>query len=184
MTAFFVILRQIPTAFDIQCKKCCRLLSNHSEKSWRKTPSKNDVEIYWRKMLSKYVVEKDCRIKNTTLFLDSILQISPKTSRRCEKCGRILSKILSEKCCQNILSKKTVIDSVFRQILTKNLKNFVECRSILSKNTVEKNCCRKKMLSKEADIICRKIQSKNIVEKYRQKMFVNNLTTKFVKLIF
>ena len=40
------------------------------------------------------------------------------------------------------------------------------------------------MLSKEADIICRKIPSKNYVEKYRQKMFVNNLTTKFVKLIF
>lgn len=40
------------------------------------------------------------------------------------------------------------------------------------------------MLSKEADIICRKIQSKNIAEKYRQKMFVNKLTTKFVKLIF
>ena len=83
--------------------------------------------------------------------------------------------------------KKTVIDSVFRQILTKNLKNFVECRSILAKNVVEKNVVEKwgqKMLSKEADIICRKIQSKNIVEKYRQKMFVNKLTTKFVKLIF
>ena len=40
------------------------------------------------------------------------------------------------------------------------------------------------MLSKEADIICRKIQSKNIAEKYRQKMFVNKLTTNFVKLIF
>ena len=39
------------------------------------------------------------------------------------------------------------------------------------------------MLSKEADIICRKIPSKNIVEKYRQKMFVNKLTTKFVKNI-
>lgn len=208
MTAFFVILRQISTAFDIQCEKCCRLLSNHSEKSWRKTPSKNDVEIYWRKTLYN------------TIFFDSIWQISPKTSRRCEKCCRFMSKNLVEKnccrklpsknvvkkCCQNILSKKTVIDSVFRQILTKNLKNFVECRSILAKNVVEKNCCRnlwfdtifrrlfstknfvekwgQKMLSKEADIICRKIPSKNIVEKYRQKMFVNKLTTKFVKLIF
>ena len=79
MTAFFVILRHIPTAFDIQCEKCCRLLSNHSEKSWRKTPSKNDVEIYWRKTLYN------------TIFFDSIWQISPKTSRRCKKCGIILA---------------------------------------------------------------------------------------------
>ena len=40
------------------------------------------------------------------------------------------------------------------------------------------------MLSKEADIICRNLLSKFIVEKYRQKMIVNKLTTKFVKLIF
>ena len=145
-----------------------------------------------RKMLSKFIVEKKC-------------------------CRKLLSKILSEKCWQNILSKKTVIDNVFRQILTKNLKNFVECRCFMSKNVVEKNCCRimirqffssaifvskirhhfqtaffdkifvekwgQKMLSKEADIICRKIPSKNIVEKYRQKMFVNKLTTKFVKIL-
>ena len=97
MTAFFVILRQIPTAFDIQCKKCCRFMS-------------------------KNIVEKNC-------------------------CRKLPSKNVGEKYCQNILSKKTVIDSVFRQILTKNLKNFVECRSILSKNVVEKNCCRKKLLS-------------------------------------
>ena len=108
------------------------------------------------------------------------------------------------------MSKKTVIDSVFRQILTKNLKNFVECRSILAKNVVEKKCCRKKMLSnfmirhhfqtaffdkffvekcglkRLSNQVEKSYQKKPllIVEKYRQKMFVNKLTTKFVKLIF
>ena len=77
MTAFFVILRQISTAFDIQCKKCCRmpldyvknycrkkLLSNFmirhhfqtaffDKKFCRKMRSKNFVEKWGRKMLSK-----------------------------------------------------------------------------------------------------------------------------------
>ena len=125
-------------------------------------------------------------------------------------CRKLQSKNVGENYRQNILSKKTVIDSVFRQILTKNLKNFVECRSILAKNVVEKKCCRKKMLSnfmirhhfqtaffdkffvekcglkRLSNQVEKSYQKKPllIVEKYRQKMFVNNLTTKFVKLIF
>ena len=132
-----------------------------------------------------------------TAFFVILRQISPKTSRRCEKCGRILSKfiveknccrnllskIISEKCWRNILSKKTVIDSVFRQISLKNLKNFVECRSILSKNVVEKNCCRimiRQFFSSAIFVskirhhfwtaffdkkFCRKMRSKNVVER-------------------
>ena len=61
---------------------------------------------------------------------------------------KLLSKITVKKCWRKLPSKyiveKTVIDSVFRQILTKNLKNFVECRSILAKNVVEKNVVEKK----------------------------------------
>lgn len=111
-----------------------------------------------RKMLSKIVVEKNC-------------------------CRKLLSKILSEKCWRNILSKKTVIDSVFRQILTKNLKNFVECRYFMSKNVVEKNCCRimiRQFFSSAIFVskirhhfqtaffdkkFCRKMRSKNVVER-------------------
>ena len=113
---------------------------------------------------------------------------------RCEKCCRnllskknccrkLLSKILSEKCWRNILSKKTVIDSVFRQISLKNLKNFVECRCFISKNVVEKNCCRiiiRQFFSSAIFVskirhhfktaffdkkFCRKTRSKNVVER-------------------
>ena len=104
----------------------------------------------------------------------------------------MLSKILSEKYCQNLLSKKTVIDSVFRQILTKNLKNFVECRSILAKNIVEKNCCRKKMLSNYnattflcnifRQRICRRMRSKKIVEPGR-KILSKNLAEQCQKIL-
>ena len=132
-------------------------------------------------------IEKSCHM---TAFFVILRQISPKTSRLCEKCCRFMSKYIvkknccrklpsknvGEKCCQNILSKKTVIDSVFRQILTKNLKNFVECSSILAKNVVEKNCCRKKLLSNFMirhhfqtaffdKKFCRKMRSKNVVER-------------------
>ena len=131
--------------------------------------SKNTVELKFdnffrhiiyavRKMLSKFIVEKNC-------------------------CRKLLSKILSEKCWRNILSKKTVIDSVFRQISLKNLKNFVEYRSILSKNVVEKNCCRiiiRQFFSSAIFVskirhhfqtaffdkkFCRKMRSKNVVER-------------------
>ena len=133
MTAFFVILRQISIAFDIQCEKCCRFMS-------------------------KNLVEKNY-------------------------CRKLPSKNVGKKCCQNILSKKTVIDSIFRQHLTKNLKNFVECRSILAKNVVEKNCCRIMIRQFFSSAIlvskirhhfqtaffdkkfCRKTRSKNVVER-------------------
>ena len=61
-TAFFVILRQISTAFDIQCKKCCRKrLSNFNSTIFfdiKPCGAKNVVEIYCRK---KTVVENCCR---------------------------------------------------------------------------------------------------------------------------
>ena len=76
------------------------------------------------------------------------------------------------------MSKKTVIDSVFRQILTKNLKNFVECRSILAKNVVEKNVVEKNVVEFYdstpfsdgilRQILCRKMRSKKIVEPGRK----------------
>ena len=111
-----------------------------------------------RKLLSKFIVEKNC-------------------------CRKLLSKIISEKCWRNILSKKTVIDSVFRQISLKNLKNFVEYRCFMSKNVVEKNCCRimiRQFFSSAIFVskirhhfqtaffdkkFCRKMRSKNVVER-------------------
>lgn len=95
--------------------------------------------------------------------------------------------------------EKTVIDSVFRQILTKNLKNFVECRSILAKNVVkkscrnllsdyivEKNCCRNLLSHYNStlfldgilrQILCRKMRSKKIVEP-GQKLLSKNIGEK------
>ena len=72
------------------------------------------------------------------------------------------------------MSKNAVIYSVFRHISTKNLKNFVECRSILAKNVVA--FCRKilakkivelgrKILAKNDDELCRKILAKFTVKK-------------------
>ena len=79
-------------------------------------------------------------------------------------------KMLAKNIVKIYCRKKTVIDSVFRQILTKNIKNFVECRSILAKNVVEKNCCRiiirhhfqTAFFDKK---FCRKMRSKNVVER-------------------
>ena len=76
-TAFFVILRQISTAFDIQCEKCCRkILSNFNstiffdiksmrcEKCCRNLLSKKTVvENCCRKFLAKNVGEIYCRKK-------------------------------------------------------------------------------------------------------------------------
>ena len=121
-------------------------------------------------MLSKFIVEKKC-------------------------CRNLLSKIIVKKCWRNILSKKTVIDSVFRQISLKNLKNFVECRCFMSKNVVEKNCCRiiiRQFFSSAIfvskirhhfqtaffDISCRKTRSKNVVEKYCRNLLSKNTVKK------
>ena len=60
-----------------------------------------------------------------------------------------------------MLSKNAVIYSVFRQISTKNLKNFVECRSILAKNVVA--FCRN-LLAKKIVEPGQKILSKNLAE--------------------
>lgn len=114
--------------------------------------------------------------KNAVEFCRNLL-----SKKKC--CRKLLSKIISEKCWRNILSKKTVIDSVFRQISLKNLKNFVECRCFMSKNVVEKNCCRimiRQFFSSAIfvskirhhfqtaffdKIFCRKMRSKNVVER-------------------
>lgn len=98
-------------------------------------------------------------------------------------CRKLPSKNVGENYRQNILSKKTVIDSVFRQISLKNLKNFVECRCFMSKNVVEKNCCRimiRQFFSSAIFVskirqhfqtaffdkkFCRKMRSKNVVER-------------------
>ena len=179
MTAFLVILRQSSPQKARRCKKCCRL-------------PLNIVEIYWQKMLAKNAVKKCCRMplnhikknccriksKNSvkkscrktlynTIFFDIFRQISPKTSRRCEKCGRILAKNAVEYCQKKLLSN-FIIRHYFQTAFFD--KEFVEkCGQKRLSNQVEKSYQKKPLL---------------IVEKYRQKMFVNNLTTKFVKLIF
>ena len=76
-----------------------------------------------------------------------------------------------------MLSKNTVMYSIFRHISTKNLKNFVECRSILAYN-VENLCCFlakknvvafcRKILAKNLAELCRKILSKNLAEQCRK----------------
>ena len=63
------------------------------------------------------------------------------------------------------MSKNTVMYSIFRHISTKNLKNFVECRSILAKNVVA-FCL--KILAKKIVEPGRKILSKNLAEPCRK----------------
>ena len=182
MTAFFVILRQISTAFDIQCEKCCRKrLSNFNstiffdiktmlcENCCRNLLSKKTVvENCCRKFLAKNVGKIYCRKKlsYTAFFYKFWQKILKILSNAVVFCQKMLSKktVVEKKCCRILW-----FDTIFRRLFS--IKKFVEKWG-------------QKMLSKEADIICRKIPSKNIAEKYRQKMFVNKLTTKFVKLIF
>lgn len=144
-------------------------------------------------------VEKDCQKMlsiSSTLFLDNFFRhfmtnfysiwysVRKMLSFYVKKsCRKLPSKNVGENYRQNILSKKTVIDSVFRQISLKNLKNFVECRCFMSKNVVEKNCCRimiRQFFSSAIFVskirhhfqtaffdkkFCRKMRSKNVVER-------------------
>ena len=113
-------------------------MSNNSEKSCRKILPK---------ILAKNLAEKRCIIQFFSTAFDKFRQKLPGDAKNAVEFCRKLVLFFSEKnCCQN-LSKNAVIYSVFRQISTKNLKNFVECRSILAKNVVA--FCRK-ILAKKA----------------------------------
>ena len=99
--------------------------------------AKNIAEKYCRKILPKNLIEKSCwKTLYNTIFLDIIWQISPKTSRRCEKCGRILAYNVENLCC--FLAKKMLshynstlfLCNIFRQIL---------CRKMFLSNQVEKS---------------------------------------------
>ena len=108
-----------------------------------------------------------------TAFFVILRQISPKTSRRCKKCGRILAYFVENLCCfiaknaveycqKKLLSKfieKCCNIQRFQTNFDKNLKNFVECRSILSKTCV---------------VFQRKILM-NQVEKYYQKILLSHV---------
>ena len=94
-TAFFVILRQISTAFDIQCEKCCRIPLNDVENCCRKLLSYFNVEIYCRKRLSNhnstiffdiFLHKKSCGAKNVVVLCRNLLS------------KKLLSKIVVEKC--------------------------------------------------------------------------------------
>ena len=114
---------------------------------------------YCRKILSKNLIEKSCqKTLYNTIFFDIIQQISPKTSRRCKKCGSFLAYIVENLC--YFLAKNDVVDCCIIQFFSTNY---------LSKNLSKKTRC---------------LMSKNLIKIYCRKMFVNNLTTKFVKLIF
>ena len=111
---------------------CCWIMSNLAEKSCRK-------------ILPKNLAKKSCRkTLYNTIFLDGIWQSSTKTSRRCEKCGRILAYIVENLWC--FLAKKMLshygstlfLCNIFRQIL---------CRKILAKKIVEPG---RKILAKKA----------------------------------
>ena len=123
MTAFFVILRQISTAFDIQCEKCCRFMSKYivEKNCCRKTPSKNVGEKYCQNILSKKTV------------IDSVFrQILTKNLKNFVECRSILAKNVVEKNVVEFYDSTPFSDGFFRQ-------------KILSKNEVKK-CCRKKLI--------------------------------------
>ena len=110
MTAFFVILRQISTAFDIQCEKCCRITLNYVENCYRKLLSYFNVEIYYRKRLSNY---------DSTIFFDIFLH---------KKSGDAKNVVVL---CRNLLSKKTVVEIYCLKFLAKNVGE-IYCRKKLS----------------------------------------------------
>ena len=121
MTAFFVILRQISTAFDIQCEKCCRFMSkNIVEKNCcRKLPSKNVGEKCCQNILSKKTV------------IDSVFrQISLKNLKNFVECRSILAKNVVEKKCCRIIIRHHFQTAFFD-------KKF--CRKMRSKNVVERS---------------------------------------------
>ena len=73
-------------------EKCRQMPLNHIKKNCCRIKSKNSVKKSCRKTLYN------------TIFFDIFRQISPKTSRRCEKCGRILAKNAVEYCQKKLLS--------------------------------------------------------------------------------
>ena len=88
-------------------------------------------------------------MKNAVIY--SILQISTKTSRLCEKCGSFLAKNTAIYCL-NLLLSIAVCYNFFRQII---------CRKILAKNNVKPG---RKILSKNLAEQGRKILAKKAVD--------------------
>ena len=155
MTAFFVILRQISTAFDIQCEKCCRFMSkNIVEKNCcRKLPSKNVGKKYCQNILSKKTV------------IDSVFrQILTKNLKNFVECRSILAKNVVEKNCCRIMIRQFFSSAIFVSKIRHHFQTaFLDkkfCRKMRSKNVVERSWYN---LSKNTvKKYCRKIPSKNV----------------------